>query len=74
MSPAQNTHLAGQSDALPICGFATSREVALYLRLSKSLVCKLIAEGKIPACRYGRAVRIPWAWLHEQAKGKARSE
>lgn len=48
-------------------GFATPAEAAQFLRLSKAMVHKLIGEGKIPACRYGRAVRIPWSWLSAQA-------
>jgi excisionase family DNA binding protein len=48
-------------------GFATPAEAAKFLRLSKAMVHKLIGEGKMPACRYGRAVRIPWSWLKAQA-------
>lgn len=48
-------------------GFATAMEAAKFLRLSKAMVHKLIGEGKVPACRYGRAVRISWAWLRAQA-------
>lgn len=49
-------------------GFATPVEAAQFLRLSRAMVHKLIGEGKMPACRYGRAVRIPWSWLRAQAK------
>lgn len=48
-------------------GFATAAEAALYLKLSKAMIHKLIGGGMIPACRYGRAVRIPWSWLKAQA-------
>ena len=48
-------------------GFATAIEAAKFLRLSKAMIHKLIGEGTMPACRYGRAVRIPWAWLRAQA-------
>ena len=48
-------------------GFATANEAARYLKLSKAMVHKLIGEGTMPACRYGRAVRIPWLWLRSQA-------
>jgi excisionase family DNA binding protein len=51
-------------------GFATPVEAAKFLRLSKAMVHKLIGEGKMPACRYGRAVRIPWNWLRAQANSK----
>lgn len=49
-------------------GFATPAEAARFLRLSKAMVHKLIGEGRMPACRYGRAVRIPWAWLLGEAR------
>jgi excisionase family DNA binding protein len=48
-------------------GFATPAEAARFLRLSKAMIHKLIGEGRMPACRYGRAVRIPWSWLYAQA-------
>jgi excisionase family DNA binding protein len=51
-----------------LAGFATPVEAARFLRLSRAMVHKLIAEGKMPACRYGRAVRIPWSWLKSQAE------
>ena len=47
-------------------GLATTSEAAAYLRLSKAMIHKLIGEGHMPACRYGRAVRIPWSWLRAQ--------
>ena len=47
--------------------FATVGECAKYLNLSKGMVFKLIAEGKMPARRFGRAVRVPWSWLRSQA-------
>jgi excisionase family DNA binding protein len=46
-----------------VMGFATVAETAGFFRLSKAMVHKMIGEGKIPACRFGRAVRIPWSWL-----------
>ena len=55
----------GSIDA--IAGFATPVEAARFLRLSKAMIHKLIGAGKMPACRYGRADRIPWSWLSAQA-------
>jgi excisionase family DNA binding protein len=52
--------------------FATASEAAQFLRLSRAMVHKLIAEGRVPACRYGRLVRIPWSWLKEQAQEVSR--
>jgi excisionase family DNA binding protein len=48
-------------------GFATPAEAAAFLGLSKAMIHKLIGEEKMPARRYGRAVRIPWVWLEAQA-------
>lgn len=50
-----------------MAAFATAIEAARFLRLSKPMIHKMIGQGKIPACRYGRAVRIPWSWLRAQA-------
>jgi len=47
-------------------GFATANEAARYLKLSKAMIHKLIGQGTVPVCRYGRAVRIPWNWLRAQ--------
>jgi excisionase family DNA binding protein len=55
-------------------GFATPVEAAKFLRLSRAMVHKLIGEGKMPACRYGRSVRIPWAWLRTQAESASAQE
>ena len=49
-------------------GFATPSEAAQFLRLSKAMVHKLIGQSAIPACRYGRSVRIPWLWLKTQSE------
>jgi excisionase family DNA binding protein len=54
-------------------GFATATETAQFLHLSRAMVHKLIGEGKVPATRYGRAVRIPWAWLRRQAEDRSGS-
>jgi excisionase family DNA binding protein len=52
-----------------IGGFATVTDAADFLQLSKAMVHMLIGESKIPARRYGRSVRISWAWLLKQANG-----
>jgi excisionase family DNA binding protein len=55
-------------EGTPRCvAFATSIEAARFLGLSKPMIHKMIGQGKIPASRYGRAVRIPWSWLRAQA-------
>lgn len=48
-------------------GFATPIEAARFLHLSKGMIHKMVHKGEIPASHYGRAVRIPWAWLRAQA-------
>jgi excisionase family DNA binding protein len=47
--------------------FARASEAAAFLGLSTGMIHKMIGEGKMPSRRYGRAVRIPWAWLQKQA-------
>jgi excisionase family DNA binding protein len=48
--------------------FATAREAAGFLNISRAQVHALSHEGKIPARRYGNAVRIPWTWLWAQVE------
>jgi excisionase family DNA binding protein len=63
-----NSMNAAAADAqISPTGFATPAEAANFLRLSKAMIHKLIGEGKMPVCRYGRAVRIPWSWLKAHA-------
>ena len=52
-------------------GFATVREAAAFLRLSLPFVYKLIANGQLPAARFGRACRIPWKGLRSFAEQAA---
>jgi excisionase family DNA binding protein len=47
-------------------GFARSGEAAEFLGITRQHLAKMIREGKVPAQRYGNAVRIPWQWLIEQ--------
>lgn len=51
---------------LPAAGFASTLEAARFLRISKSMVNKLVAEGGIPSRRFGRSIRISWSWLKNQ--------
>jgi excisionase family DNA binding protein len=55
-------------------GFATMRETAQFLRLSTATVQKLVAAGKIPGKRFGRSVRVRWAWLKAQDEDGGRAE
>ncbi|MFC2064282.1 helix-turn-helix domain-containing protein [Chloroflexota bacterium] len=36
----------------------TANDVSIFLKISKALAYRLIAEGKIPAIRFGRTVRV----------------
>lgn len=49
-------------------GFATSVETARFLGVTRQHVAKLIKDGQMPAKKFGRAVRVPWAWLIEQER------
>jgi excisionase family DNA binding protein len=44
-------------------GFASAEEASRFLGLSRAMITKLTATNAMPHRRYGRAVRIPWAWL-----------
>jgi excisionase family DNA binding protein len=48
-------------------GLAKIGEAAAWLGMAKPSVYALVSRGEIPAKRFGRSVRIPWAWLREQA-------
>ncbi len=56
-----------QNQLVEASGFATPAEAAKFLRLSKAMIHKLISAGTMPACRFGRCVRVPWAWLRNRA-------
>jgi len=48
-------------------------EVADYLRISRSMVYKLIENGRIPAIRLGRLLRVSKSELNEALKTDRRS-
>jgi excisionase family DNA binding protein len=54
-------------------GFASTEEAAQYLSLTRQSVSLMCLDGRIPARRFGRALRIPWSWLLEQEQ-RAREE
>ncbi|MEO2014213.1 MAG: helix-turn-helix domain-containing protein [Fuerstiella sp.] len=47
-------------------GLARIAEAAEFLNLSRPSVYRHIANGDIPVRRFGKTVRIPWAWLNSQ--------
>ncbi len=40
--------------------FLTASEIANFLKISKALAYKLLAQGEIPSVRFGRVVRVKW--------------
>jgi excisionase family DNA binding protein len=48
-------------------GLATKVEAAEFLSLSVQMIDKLIRKADIPVERFGRSVRISWAWLESRA-------
>ena len=51
-------------------GFATKNEAVKFLGVSMTVMDGMIRRGEIDIRRFGRTVRIPWAWLHDQAENK----
>jgi excisionase family DNA binding protein len=49
-------------------GFATPLEASDFLHVSIQTLHNLVKAGNVPAVRYGRCVRIPWAWLHRECE------
>ena len=47
---------------------ASPRQAAEHLSLNKNTVYKMIRDKRIPSVKIGKAVRIPWRWLHAQAE------
>ena len=47
-------------------GFATTEEAAQFMGLTRQAVSLMCLDGRVPARRWGRALRIPWVWLLEQ--------
>lgn len=37
---------------------ATVREVAAFLQLKESTVCRLVSQGKLPGCKIGKSWRL----------------
>ena len=48
-------------------GLATIARGAAYLSVCPSKLRRMAASGECPTRRIGTSIRIPWAWLHEQA-------
>lgn len=48
-------------------GLSSIPDAAEFLSISRGKLYQLINSGDIPSKRFGKSVRIPWAWLHAQA-------
>jgi excisionase family DNA binding protein len=51
-------------------GFATVAKAAKFLDMGKSTLYRLINDGVVDVRRFGANVRIPWSWLHDQARNR----
>jgi excisionase family DNA binding protein len=49
-------------------GFASADEASRFLSISRPMITKMVANGTMPHRRFGRALRIPWAWLLAQVE------
>jgi len=58
----QSDHMVGGK---PL--FVTVAETAELLRLSRRMVQLMCARGEIPTEKFGRCLRIPYAYLEERA-------
>jgi excisionase family DNA binding protein len=55
-------------------GFASGDDAARFLGLSRPMITKLVNAGEMPYKRFGRALRIPWAWLLDQVEQASNPE
>jgi len=49
-------------------GLASPKQAADHLSLKKDTIYKMIRDKRIPSVKIGKAVRIPWRWLHAQVE------
>ena len=59
--------VTGKDDGRP-AGLASITVAAEFLSLSRNKLYQLVNSGEVPSRRFGRSVRSPWQWLHQQAK------
>ena len=59
--------VTGKDDGRP-AGLASITAAAEFLSLSRNKLYQLVNSGEVPSRRFGRSVRIPWQWLHQQAR------
>ena len=63
MFPFVMEHQAVQNLLSVAPAFLNTRQTAQFLGLSKAMVRKMVHTRQMPVRRFGRAVRIPFAWL-----------
>ncbi len=49
-------------------GLCSIPDAAAFLSISRGKLYMMLNAGEIPSKRFGKSVRIPWAWLHAQAE------
>jgi excisionase family DNA binding protein len=49
-------------------GFASAEEAGQFLNVSRAMITKMTQNGTMPSKRFGRSLRIPWAWLLAQVE------
>lgn len=49
-------------------GICSIPEAAKFLSISRGKIYLMINSGECPSKRFGKSVRIPWAWLLKQAE------
>ena len=49
-------------------GFATVKEAAAYLAVSRQYLYRLVQENRIPSSRIGSQRRVAWSWLYDQER------
>jgi len=52
-------------------GLCSIPEAAKYLAVSRGKMYAMINANECPSKRFGKSVRIPWAWLHAKAEVKS---
>jgi excisionase family DNA binding protein len=49
-------------------GLCSIPDAAAFLSISRGKLYMMLNAGEIPSKRFGKSVRIPWAWLYAQAE------
>lgn len=49
-------------------GLCSIPKAAEFLSVSRGKMYSMLAAGECPSMRFGKSVRIPWAWLLKQAE------